>query len=158
MMGDTVHDPGGLEGRPGSTEGLGLLPVETDLKTPKITTLTEFSRQSAHGSGYEIHMGQTRRNGGAPLFQVNKRNSLPTRDADGCVSTDLKNMGTYIHGLFENPDITRFWLQHIGLPDLEVSDLGGLEARNGEYDLLAEYFEKHIDVRGIVATVQALRQ
>jgi hypothetical protein len=36
--------------------------------------------------------------------------------------------------------------------------LGGLEARNREYDLLAEYFEKHIDVRGIVATVQALRQ
>jgi adenosylcobyric acid synthase len=158
MMGDYVHDPGGLEGRPGSTEGLGLLPVETELKAPKITTLTEFSRQSAHGSGYEIHMGQTRRNGGAPLFQVNKRNSTPTKDADGCVSTDLKNMGTYIHGLFENPDITRFWLLHIGLGDLEISDLGGLEARNREYDLLAEYFEKHIDVRGIVATVQDIRQ
>jgi len=154
MMGDCVYDPDGLEGRPGSTEGLGLLPVETELKAPKITTLTEFSRQNAHGSGYEIHMGQTRRNGGAPLFQVNKRNSMPTKDADGCVSTDLKNMGTYIHGLFENPNITRFWLQHIGLGDLEISDLGGLEARNREYDLLAEYFEEHIDVEEIIKIVK----
>jgi len=79
---------------------------------------------------------------------------MPTKDADGCVSTDLKNMGTYIHGLFENPNITRFWLQHIGLGDLEISDLGGLEARNREYDLLAEYFEEHIDVEEIIKIVK----
>ncbi len=69
------------------------------------------------------------------------------------MSTDSKSMGTYIHGLFENPDIARFWLQHIGLGDLEISDLGGLEARNREYDRLAEYFESHIDTDEIVATL-----
>ena len=153
MMGDTVHDPGGLEGKPGSTEGLGLLPVETELKAPKVTTLTRFTKQNAQGSGYEIHMGQTNRKGGNPLFQVVERNSTPTHDADGCVATDSKSMGTYIHGLFDNPEITRFWLNHIGLHDLEVSDLGGLDARNREYDLLAEYFEKYIDVKGIMETV-----
>jgi adenosylcobyric acid synthase len=156
MMGRYVHDPGGLEGKPGSTEGLGLLPVETELKAPKVTTLTRFTRQNGHGSGYEIHMGQTHRKGGDPLFQVVERNSTPTNDTDGCVSTDSNSMGTYIHGLFENPDITRFWLQHIGLRDFEISDLGGLEARNREYDLLAEYFENHIDIKEIVATVQGL--
>jgi adenosylcobyric acid synthase len=62
-------------------------------------------------------------------------------------------MGTYIHGLFENPAIMGFWLQHIGLKNLATSDLGGLEARNREYDLLVEHFEKHIDVKAIVATV-----
>jgi adenosylcobyric acid synthase len=98
-------------------------------------------------------MGQTNRKGGNPLFQVVERNSKPTNDADGCVSTDSKSMGTYIHGLFDNPEFTRFWLNHIGLNDLEVSDLGGLEARNREYDLLAEYFEKHIDIHGIMETV-----
>ncbi len=154
MMGDCVDDPDGLEGRPGSTEGLRLLPVETELKAPKITTLTRFTWQKAPGSGYEIHMGQSRIKGGTPLFQVVERNSTPANDADGCVSTDSKSMGTYIHGLFENPDIARFWLQHIGLGDLEISDLGGLEARNREYDRLAEYFENYIDINEIVATVK----
>ncbi|UCD81052.1 MAG: cobyric acid synthase [Desulfobacterales bacterium] len=153
MMGSYVHDPDGIEGRPGSTQGLGLLPVETVLKAPKVTTLTKFSRQGAHGAGYEIHMGQTHRNGGMPLFQVNERNQTPMHDDDGCVSPDSKCMGTYIHGIFDNPTITRFWLQHIGLRDIEVSQLEGLEARNQEYDLLAEHFEKHIDVEGIMRLV-----
>ncbi|MGD9333326.1 MAG: cobyric acid synthase, partial [Desulfobacterales bacterium] len=42
MMGAAVHDPEGLEGRPGRTAGLGLLPVETILKAPKTTTRTRF--------------------------------------------------------------------------------------------------------------------
>ena len=130
-----------------------MLPVETELKAPKVTTLTRFKRQNGQGSGYEIHMGQTDRKGGSPLFQVVERNNTPTDDADGCVATDSKSMGTYIHGLFDNPDITRFWLNQIGLHDLEVSELGGLEARNREYDLLAEYFEKHIDINSIMETV-----
>ena len=32
MLGTWVRDPEGIEGTPGSTEGLGLLPVETVLK------------------------------------------------------------------------------------------------------------------------------
>ena len=151
MMGDFVHDPEGLEGRPGSTEGLGLLPVETELKAPKVTTLTKFTFSGACGSGYEIHMGQTDRKGGGHLFEVIERNGVPTKDTDGCVTADLKHMGTYIHGLFENPDVTRFWLQHIGLKHIDVSDLGGLDARNKEYDRLAEYFEKYIDVDSLIA-------
>jgi adenosylcobyric acid synthase len=149
MMGSYVHDPDGIEGRPGSSQGLGLLPVETELKAPKVTTLTKFSRQGAIGAGYEIHMGQTRRNGGMPLFQVHERNQTPVQDDDGCVSSDSKSMGTYIHGIFDNPAVTRFWLQHIDLRDIEVSQLEGLEARNQEYDLLAEHFKKHIDVKAI---------
>jgi adenosylcobyric acid synthase len=154
MMGNYVHDPDGLEGKPGTTRGLDLLPVETVLKSPKTTTLTRFYRENAQGSGYEIHMGQTQRHGGNSLFKVVERNSIACEDADGCVSPDHKIMGTYIHGLFENPTVTRLWLNNIGLPDVEISTLEGLEAKDKEYDLLAEYFESHIDVRGIVATVQ----
>ena len=149
MMGKNVHDPDGIEGRPGSTEGLGLLPVETALKAPKVTTLTKFSRQNAQGAGYEIHMGQTRRSGGRPLFQVSERNSIPTSDEDGCISTDANCMGTYIHGLFDNPAISQFWLQRIGLHDFATSQLEGLEARDREYDLLADHFEQHIDVQSL---------
>jgi adenosylcobyric acid synthase len=130
------------------------LPVETELKAPKVTTLTKFSRQGVGGSGYEIHMGQTLRKGGDPLFQVNERNSAPVGDEDGCISPNSNGMGTYIHGLFDNPEITRFWLAHIGLADLEISTTGGPEARDREYDLLAEYFENHIDTNGIMELIQ----
>jgi len=153
MMGKTVHDPTGLEGQPGSSEGLGLLPIETILKAPKTTTLTQFSWNGRPGAGYEIHMGKTIRAGGIPLFNITKRNHNPCRDEDGCVSNDSKIMGTYIHGLFDNPGILKFWLNHIGLRDVDVSDVGGIEARNKEYDLLAEHFQKYVNVESIVKLV-----
>jgi adenosylcobyric acid synthase len=153
MMGNYVHDPDGLEGTPGKSDGLRLLPVETYLKAPKTTTLTRFSFGDITGSGYEIHMGHTNRSGGEPLFQVAERNNTPCEDEDGCLDPDSGNMGTYIHGLFETPAITAFWLQHIGLENLPASDLGGLDARNREYELLVEHFEKHINVAEMVETV-----
>jgi adenosylcobyric acid synthase len=107
--------------------------------------LTQFCRGNDQGCGYEIHMGQTRRTGGQPLFQVSARNSVACREDDGCVSADCRIMGTYIHGLFDNPAITRFWLDGIGLSGIETPTLGGLEARNREYDLLAEHFAAHVN-------------
>ena len=153
MMGKAVHDPTGLEGQPGSSEGLGLLPIETTLKAPKTTTLTHFSWDGQPGAGYEIHMGETIRTAGTPLFSVTERNQNPCRDEDGCESADSKIMGTYIHGLFNNPTILKSWLNRIGLNDIDVSNIGGIEARNREYDLLAEHFQKHVDVDRIVKMV-----
>jgi adenosylcobyric acid synthase len=150
MMGKTVHDPTGLEGRPGSSEGLGLLPIETILKAPKTTTLTQFSWNGQPGAGYEIHMGQTSRAGGTPLFKITERNHNPCRDEDGCVSDNSKIMGSYIHGLFDNPGILKSWLNHIGLRGVDVSDVGGIEARNRQYDLLAEHFQEYVNVESIV--------
>lgn len=154
MMGHAVHDPDGLEGKPGMTDGLDLLPIETVLKAPKTTTLTRFYRGDDGGMGYEIHMGQTTRHSGEPFFRVASRNDVPCEDTDGCVTPDGRIIGTYIHGLFENPAITKLWLTGIGLADIEVSELEGPAAKDREYDLLAEYFESHIDVEGILATVQ----
>jgi adenosylcobyric acid synthase len=62
-------------------------------------------------------------------------------------------MGTYIHGLFDNPSILKSWLNHIGLGDIDVSEIGGIEARNRQYDLLAEHFQKYIDVDRIIQLV-----
>ena len=150
MMGKAVHDPTGLEGQPGSSEGLDLLPIETVLKAPKTTTLTAFSWNGRPGTGYEIHMGQTIRTEGNPLFSVTQRNQVSCQDEDGCVSSGSKIMGTYIHGLFNNPAILRSWLSHIGLDGIDVANVGGIEARNKEYDLLAAHFEEYIDVDKIV--------
>ena len=150
MMGTIVEDPDGLEGKPGTTQGLGLLPVETVLKAPKTTTLTRFSRQGARGCGYEIHMGHTQRHGAEHFFQVHARNGSPCDDTDGCVTADRKIMGTYIHGLFENSAVITHWLNSIGLPNIRTAELDGLQAKDKEYDLLAEYFETHIDTHSIM--------
>jgi adenosylcobyric acid synthase len=153
MMGKTVSDPQGLEGQPGISDGLGLLPTETVLKAPKTTTLTQFSWNGQPGTGYEIHMGQTTRKGENPLFEITHRDHHPCRDEDGCVSADSKMMGTYIHGLFDNPSILKSWLNHIGLDGIDVSDIGGIEARNRQYDLLAEHFQKYVDVDRIIKLI-----
>nr|WP_083456712.1 hypothetical protein [Desulfosarcina cetonica] len=103
MMGMTVHDPGGLEGAPGSTDGLGLLPVETILQAPKTTTLSRFAWDGIAGTGYEIHMGQTRLKAGTPLLTVHERNGEAITDSDGCMTPDGLALGTYMHGLFDTP-------------------------------------------------------
>lgn len=146
MLGRRVHDPEGLEGNPGSSDGLDLLPVETTLKAPKKTTLTRFSWGAKQGRGYEIHMGQTERLGGFPLFDVFEQNGGSSRREDGCITLNSKIAGTYIHGLFDNPSITRQWLQLIGLGHIDIPSAYGYEVKEKAYDLLADHFKNHVDM------------
>jgi adenosylcobyric acid synthase len=146
MMGAAVHDPDGLEGPPGSTPGLGLLPVTTVLAAPKTTTLTRFCWEGDAASGYEIHMGRTSLAGGRPLLSVTARNGEPCRDVDGCVSEDGRLMGTYLHGLFDDRRAAGRWLAAAGLENAAVSGSFGLSARSREYDKLAAHFTRHLDV------------
>jgi len=149
MMGAAVHDPHGLEGGPGTTQGLSLLSADTVLKAPKTTTCACFSWNGIQGRGYEIHMGETICRGGSPLFSIHERNGETVHVSDGCTSSDGRAMGTYIHGLFDTPEVTRRWLDSIGIQNLNVSQQHGPAARNAQYDLLAAHVEKHIDVRRI---------
>jgi adenosylcobyric acid synthase len=158
MMGNYVHDPNGFEGTPGSSEGLRMLPIETVLKAPKTTTLTQFRWHGSMGAGYEIHMGQTTRGNGRPLFDIIARNNTACNDEDGCLSKNSKIMGTYIHGLFNNHAIAKSWLDHIGLDGVEIPQLDGLDARDRQYDLLADHFEKYIDTRSIFDIVKYKRR
>ena len=59
MMGSFIHDPDGLEGKPGSTEGLGFLDIETVLEREKTVTFSDGVETSTNTivSGYEIHLG-----------------------------------------------------------------------------------------------------
>jgi adenosylcobyric acid synthase len=123
--------------------------VETMLKAPKTTTLTRFRWQEISGSGYEIHMGQTHLKGGQPLFSVDTRNEQTCMEKDGCITADGRIAGTYMHGLFDSPGITRHWLSNIGLRDVQVPDIHGPDARDREYDLLAAHFSQYVDVEAI---------
>jgi len=166
MLGESIRDPQGLDGAPGSDPGLGLLPILTELKSPKVTTLSTFLWDKIPGSGYEIHMGRTIRKKGAPLIQIVSRGAAPdsppgARQADqdddlgghqdGCISSSGNIMGTYIHGLFENPDIMKKWLASIGLGHVKTPAKGGLCMRNREYDRLADHFVRHVNMDEIMS-------
>jgi adenosylcobyric acid synthase len=151
MMGRVVEDPEGLEGPPGTTRGLDVLPVETVLKAPKTTTRTRFRWREAVGTGYEIHMGQTHRLKGKGFLTIDDRNGIPALDTDGCVREDGRARGCYIHGLFDSPGATRLWLESIGLPHLEVPDDRGPDSRDAAYDQLADHLERHLDIDAMMA-------
>ena len=153
MLGRAVHDPAGLEGRPGSTPGLGLLPVETTLEAPKTTTRTHFRWGAAEGLGYEIHMGRTERFGGEPFCRILARNGEDVAGEDGCTHAAGRLLGTYVHGLFDAPAVTRRWLAGIGLAHLAVTDLHGPAARDRAYDELARHLTRHLDVDALLRLV-----
>jgi adenosylcobyric acid synthase len=153
MIGNVVHDPEGVDGKAGSTQGLGLLPVETILKAPKTTTVTDFFWDGIRGRGYEIHMGRSRSASGPGLFTVERRNRQPCNDHDGCSDSSGHVLGTYMHGLFDTPEITSRWLKQIGLGDLSFNQLHGPAARDAAYELLAEHALQHIDIEAICSLV-----
>lgn len=149
MLGQEIADPFRLESDQGSVKGLGLLPVRTTLKAPKTTSLTTVAWQDVQGDGYEIHMGQSVREGGEPLFKVVKRNESVLNEDEGCVAAQGRVLGTYLHGLFDSPGVLKKWLLEIGLPGIPVPEEGGLAGRNREYDALAKHIETFVDMKKI---------
>jgi adenosylcobyric acid synthase len=111
MLGEAIFDPLGME-RDGSATGLGLLPIQTVMQANKVTrnatgemaTTVLFGQLVTDSklSGYEIHIGQTIYQTGAVHFAVLSTDSgLPGVSNEGCISTDSRIFGTYLHGLFD---------------------------------------------------------
>ncbi len=150
MLGKIVEDPDGIEGKPGSTPGLNLLPVNTILKTPKITTLTNFTYQGILSTGYEIHMGTTERLSAAPFLEIISRNKTACQETDGSKSENNKISGTYIHGFFDHPLILRQWLSSIGIKRGDLPPEKTVRLKDQNYQKLKTLFEMHITLPEII--------
>jgi adenosylcobyric acid synthase len=124
MLGNIIADPQHVE-TGGSSQGLGLLDVETELQSHKATvqvraqSLGEFLGHGCHVEGYEIHMGTTTRAQTiSPCFRI-LTNQGPSSSVlgeerdDGAMSADGLVWGTYIHGVFDRPEFRRQWLNRI---------------------------------------------
>ena len=149
MLGEFVDDPEGLEGNPGITKALEFLPIQTILKSPKTTTISEFSWNNAKGKGYEIHMGHTILMAGTPLLEINSRNSITCTDTDGCTTDNHQVAGTYIHGFFDSQQVFSKWMGWAGINlDTSCEDMNSIKEK--EYVLLKKHFEKYIDIRPIL--------
>ena len=138
MLGRTLADPEGLEGDPGTTEGLDLLDLDTTLAPEKQLSHVsgQLSLEGAAVSGYEIHMGISR----GPAME---RPAAHLADGfDGARSDDGRILGTYLHGLFDEPEAREALLRWAGLADPEATDYHAL--REAGIDRLADAMEAHL--------------
>ncbi|MEF8793176.1 cobyric acid synthase [Thiohalorhabdus sp.] len=138
MLGRTLADPEGLEGETGTTEGLGLLDLDTTLAPEKQLSHVagRLALEGAAVSGYEIHMGVSR----GPAVE---RPAVHLEDAvDGARSEEDRVMGTYLHGLFDEPEARETLLRWAGLTAPEATDYHAL--REAGIDHLADAMEAHL--------------
>jgi len=139
MLGRTVADPTGIEGPPGTIDGLGLLDVETVLTGEK--RLAPVSGATADGvpfNGYEMHMGTTEGPDRARPFGC-----LSGGAKEGATSPDGRVLGTYIHGLFGNDAQRSAWLSRLGAGPAAISYDELIEST---LDRLAAHIARHVDL------------
>ncbi|MDF1579940.1 MAG: cobyric acid synthase [Desulfuromonadales bacterium] len=163
MLGRSVADPDGMESTLGSVAGLGLLDVTTTLFPDKQTHLVRGEllpgarraglTMRGEVTGYEIHMGETLLAASvAPLLKISERSQQRVALDDGAVSADGRVWGSYLHGLFDNAELTRDLLTQIAA-DLSVILPAGDDA-NGtsidrELDRWADHLATHLDLQKI---------
>jgi adenosylcobyric acid synthase len=131
MLGETISDPLGVEGPPGTTAGLGLLALHTELTSEKHLAQVHGRCAFAEASvrGYEIHVGRSHGEALArPAFHLLRDPSGPggpgdrTDRPEGARSADGRILGTYVHGLFDTPDTCAALLRWAGWTDAAPFD------------------------------------
>ncbi|MHA7834095.1 MAG: cobyric acid synthase, partial [Algiphilus sp.] len=151
MLGHRLHDPHGVEGAAGSSEGFGWLDCETVLTRHKV--LRGRSGQlllpgAAAVKGYEIHAGRT--TGRAlerPLARLTP--FADGEETDGAISADGQILGSYLHGLFDEAEALAALLCWAGLKDpAQIPDIQA--AREATFDTLADAVEAHLDMEQIM--------
>jgi adenosylcobyric acid synthase len=154
MLGQSVHDPEGVEGEAGSTPGLGLLAMQTRL-VPGKQLHRVAGRLRLPGEapfrGYEIHNGVSEGPALArPLLVRHAQPGTTLAGEGGAISGDGQIMGAYVHGLFDHPDACDSLLQALGM-----SEPGGAVDRDAHrqasLDRLADALEHHLDTAGLLA-------
>ncbi|NWG86295.1 MAG: cobyric acid synthase [Hydrogenophilaceae bacterium] len=139
MLGGAIHDPHGIEGEPGSSEGLAYLAMQTTLEREKQlrNVRGRLSLDDAEVQGYEIHAGISEGPGlTRPVVQLE-------HGPDGAISPDGQVLGTYLHGLFESPTACAALLAWAGLVAAERHDYHAL--REQAIERLADAVAEHLD-------------
>lgn len=155
MLGHLIDDPDGVEGSIGCSEGLGLLPLVTELTNDKVLLQVEgvlsLLEQQVEVKGYEIHCGRSK-----PLMTLEQPLTLTRRvndaeqtqpqrwQSEGMLSADNQILGTYMHGLFDSPAACQLLLQWAGMQDANSIDVD--QIREQQLNRLADVLEQHLDV------------
>ncbi len=149
MLGKTISDPDGVDGRPGQVEGLGLLDVSTTMAGEKQVILRSATALPGHEpvSGYEIHMGRTDGPDCARAWlQIEGR-------PEGAASANGRIRGSYLHGIFTSDTFRASYLAELGVTS-ETAYEDGVEQ---VLDDLADHLEQHMDLDLLLAMAQTPR-
>lgn len=164
MLGRKIFDPDGVESSTKEIGGISLLNIATTLNGTKTTC--QVSAELTDGSklftvdrprsglkrlrGYEIHMGTT--TGDVGLFTIHRLNSSGSPDSsdgipDGSAAGNV--WGTYIHGIFDNDEFRRLFLNSIrekkALP-LQEQTFHFHETRRKAIDGWADIVKRKMDI------------
>ncbi len=147
MLGSQIHDPLGIEGEPGSSQGLGALEMQTILsEKKKLRNVRGIafpgSPRAAAVTGYEIHMGVT--NGPA----LGRPAILLEGSPEGALSADGLIFATYLHGLFDSPAACAAVLEWAGCAPAQHFDLDTL--RETSLDRVADEIEAHLELEKLL--------
>ena len=148
MLGRRVHDPEGAEGPRGSSDGLGLLDIESTIAGGKVVRRVS-GRCALSGiavQAYEIHAGRTTGAGCEhPMFHLDD-------GCDGARSEDGRVEGTYFHGLFANDEFRRQWLARVGgRADSQVNYQPVVDAA---IDEIADGLVRSLDIEALFSIAQ----
>lgn len=150
MLGKTISDPDGVDGRPGNVEGLGLLDVNTVMAGKKQVTLRNARAIPAGEpvSGYEIHMGQTEGPDCARAWlEVEGR-------PEGAASPNGRILGSYLHGIFSSDAFRASYLARLGI----TSGIAYEDGVDQTLDDLADHLEQHMDLDLLLKLAQTPRR
>lgn len=151
MLGHTIADPQGIEGSPERVNGLGYLPVSTELTGDKRVTRVwgVDCLSGAPFEGYEIHSGRTHTEAEiSPLLQLS--DGMP----DGVITADGRIAGCYVHGLFDRAEQRAAWLSRLGASSDGVQHSARVEAA---LDELASELEKVVNVSCVLEIATGAR-
>ncbi|HIF9168153.1 cobyric acid synthase [Photobacterium damselae] len=145
MLGQTIADPLGIEGKAGESQGLGYLDVTTFLEQEKQLkqvsgTLTLPNQASVPVRGYEIHAGVT------TGVQVDAPIQLES-GLDGQLGLDNQVFGTYLHGIFERQEACDAILSWAGLEATQTPDFD--QIREQGIDRVADTIEQYLDLEAL---------
>ena len=134
-----------VESGRGSVAGLGLLDADIVFDTEKVLRRWEAADDGL--DGYEIHHGRVLRCGADAWFQVGG-STHGYRDSNV--------FGTHWHGLFDNDDFRRTWLQDAaraaGRRGFQVApDISVAARRDRQLDVMAELLGAHLDLDAVLA-------
>jgi adenosylcobyric acid synthase len=143
MLGREIRDREGVDGAPGSSPGLGLLDVTTEMAQAKqVRPASGVSTSGQPVTGYEIHAGRTAGPDCArPYLTIEGR-------PDGAVSHDGRIAGCYLHGLFSSDAFRSHWLESIS-PGA-ASGLAFEAGVDRALDSLADELETALDVDALL--------
>lgn len=166
MLGDWLDDPLGQEGPKGRVPGLGYLRMSTVLQAEKTLRKVHGKGLDAtqggafpHAlpantrfSGYEIHLGQS--SGPAltrPWLWIDAPGSKGEGWAEGAVSDDGQILGTYVHGVLDEPSLQAALLAWAGAEGgLALGAVDVQARREADLERLAHACEAHLNMNALL--------